>query len=73
MRTDIKMVSWANVDDECPMQFWINGENDIDLLLGDRCDGLEMTISIDAMERLIDVAGQALAQAKQQAGAESAE
>lgn len=71
MRTDLKVGAWVTVDDHCPIEFSIDGDGDIDLLMGSRRDGFEMIYTPMALERFLALGAEALAKAKQHLAAEA--
>jgi hypothetical protein len=74
MRTDIRVGAYVMVDDHCPIEFSIDGDGDVELLMGDRCDGFEMIYTPTALQRFLTLGAQALEKASQQlAEAEAAE
>lgn len=64
MRSEVKVGAWALIDDDCPMDCSINGEHDIDLMIG---DGFEMTFTVEALGRFVELAGTAIGAAREQA------
>lgn len=61
MRGDLKVGTWAEIDDGCPVTYTFDGDDNVELHVGDRCDGFQMIFTPPALERFVLVAAKALA------------
>lgn len=61
MRGDLKVGTWAEIDDGCPVTYTFDGDDNVELHMGDRRDGFQMIFTRPALERLVLVASKALA------------
>jgi hypothetical protein len=59
--------AWASVKDDCPMRFTSNGADGVDMVMGAAADMFEMCFTLPALERFLDLAGEALTVAKEEA------
>lgn len=67
MRSDVNVGTWAKVNDRCPMEYRVNGDDEVELLMGHRADSFEVIFTPEALERFLELGTQALAEAKKQA------
>ncbi len=72
MRMDLKVSAWIAVDDHCPMEFSIDGDGDVELLLGARSDGFELLCSPVALERILALGAEALEKSRRYSAEEKA-
>lgn len=59
--------AWAAINDGCPMKFTSNGADGVDMVVGGEADMFEMCFTLPALERFLDLAGNALDVAKEEA------
>jgi hypothetical protein len=64
MHSELKLGTWAEIGDGCPLSYTLDADRNIELHFGDRSEGFEVIFSPGALERLLPMASRALAQAR---------
>lgn len=65
VRTDLQLGTWARIADHCPLESSVNGDGEIEMLMGGPTDGFEVVFTPEALARFLRVAGQALLNARE--------
>jgi hypothetical protein len=62
MYGDLKLATWAEIGDDCPLAYTLDRDDNIQLRFGDLTDGFEVIFTPTALERLLPLATAALAE-----------
>ncbi|MGX7825627.1 hypothetical protein ACTG9Q_11095 [Actinokineospora sp. 24-640] len=64
MFSNVSLGLWAEISDTCPMRFNTNDESGAVLIMGGDRDSFEVHFTLPALQRFLDLAQEALTQAK---------